>query len=92
VREAHARPSYVAIWWWLVGLLAAGVAAARLPAGKVAILGVIFGIAVVKATLVARYYMHLRGEHLLVLTIAGVPVLLVVGFILSLVPDMVFGR
>jgi hypothetical protein len=36
--------------------------------------------------------MHLRTENVLVYAIAGVPILLLVGMMLALVPDIVFKR
>jgi hypothetical protein len=36
--------------------------------------------------------MHLKSETLLILGIAGIPVLLLVGMALALVPDIVFNR
>jgi caa(3)-type oxidase subunit IV len=86
------HPSYVAIWFWLIGLLIAGLFIAYVPVGKAMAIFIIFTVAVVKAFLVARYYMHLKSESLLIYAIAGVPVLLLVGLALTLVPDVVFNR
>lgn len=80
--------SDVTVWVWLVVLLIAEVVAILLPVAKVAILLVVFGAAVWKAALVARDYMHLKSEHILIYAIAGVPVLLVLGFALMLIPDI----
>jgi caa(3)-type oxidase subunit IV len=85
-------PSYVAIWVWLVALLFAGLAVAFLPLTKSTVLLLVFEVALVKAVLVARYYMHLRGEHPLIYAIAGIPVLLCIGMVLTLIPDIVFGK
>ncbi len=89
--ETH-HPSYVTIWAWLVALLGVGLALAYLPMGKPAAVFLIFTVATVKAFLVARYYMHLKSETLLILAIAVLPVLLLVSMALSLVPDIVFNR
>ena len=85
-------PSYVAIWGWLVTLLVAALFCAYLPVGKAMAIFLIFALAVVKAFLVARHYMHLRTENLLIYAIAGVPVLLLVGMMLALAPDIIFKR
>lgn len=90
--EAARFPSYVAIWVWLVALLVAGLFCAYLPFGKMMAVFLIFTVAVVKAYLVARHYMHLRSESLLVYAIAGIPVVLLVGMVLALVPDIVFNK
>jgi caa(3)-type oxidase subunit IV len=89
--EAHG-PSHVAIWGWLIALLAAGLAIAFLPFGKAMAIFLIFAVAVVKAALVARHYMHLKSEQLLIHAIAGIPVLLLLGLAIALVPDIVFNR
>ncbi len=86
------HPNYVAVWGWLVGLLAVGVLSAILPFPKAGSLVVIFGAAVAKALLVAANYMHLRFEPGLIYAIALSPIVLFVILTLVLVPDIVFGR
>ena len=83
-------PSNVAVWSWLVALLVAALFCAYLPFGKALAIFLIFALAVVKAFLVARHYMHLRSESLLIYAIAGIPVLLLLGLTLALVPDIIF--
>jgi caa(3)-type oxidase subunit IV len=85
-------PSYVAIWAWLVALLIAGLICAFLPVGKTMAIFLIFTVAVMKAFLVARHYMHLKSETVLIYAIAGIPLLLLIGMVLALVPDIVFRR
>jgi caa(3)-type oxidase subunit IV len=85
-------PRYHTIWVWLMALLVAGLLSAFLPLGKPLAILLIFGVAVVKAFLVARHYMHLRTESLLIYAIAGIPVLLLLGMTLALVPDIVFNK
>jgi len=90
--ELHHGPSYGAIWAWLVGLLVAGLLLTYLPIGKAMAIFFIFVVAVIKATLVARHYMHLKTESFMIHVIAGVPVLLLIGLALALVPDIIFNR
>jgi caa(3)-type oxidase subunit IV len=85
-------PSYLTIWVWLMVLLVAGLASAFLPVGKAMAIFLVFTVAVVKTFLVARHYMHLRTESVLIYAIAGIPVLLLLGMMLALVPDIVFNR
>ncbi len=85
-------PSYVAIWTWLVALLIVALFCAYLPFGKIMAIFLIFTVAVLKAYLVARHYMHLRTESLLIYAIGAIPVLLLIGMMLTLVPDIVFKR
>ena len=86
------RSNYTAIWIWLLALMALSVAASVLPVGRTAVILVLFGVAVVKAVLVVRNYMHLKSESWLLYTIALVPVLFVLGLIIALFPDFVFHR
>ncbi len=91
--EDHSRyPSNGKIWVWLVTLLTIGLFVSYLPVGKTGAIVLIFCVAIVKAFLVARHYMHMRQETLLVTAIAGIPLLLLLGFALTLVPDIVFNH
>jgi caa(3)-type oxidase subunit IV len=92
MEHAHPSPGYVTVWAWLLVLLGLGIAFAYLPAAKGVVLTLVFGVALIKAALVARHYMHLRAEHLLIYAIAGIPVLLCLALALSLVPDMIWSR
>ncbi len=82
--------SYVTIWVWLVAMLVVGVTLVVLPLSKVTAVFLIFAVAVVKAALVIRHYMHLRAQPLLIYVIAGVPVLLAIAMTLTLLPDIGF--
>ena len=81
---------YVTIWGWLMALAVLGVLLASVPIGKTAVLVLVFAVATLKAGLVARNYMHLKAEHMLIYGIALIPVLLFLGLALALVPDIVF--
>lgn len=85
-------PNNVTIWVWLVALLAAGLLLVLLPLSRTAAVMLIFSIALIKAYLVVRHYMHMRSETLLISAIAGIPVILLIGMALALVPDLVFNR
>jgi len=88
----HTRPNYVAVWGWLVLLLFISLAAVYLPFSQAAAVVMMFVVAVVKAALVAAYFMHLRFEERLIRAIALIPVLLFLGMTLTLFPDIVFNR
>lgn len=83
---------YLKVWVWLVALLAAGVFIFVLPIPRAPAVALIFVIAAAKAILVMRDYMHLRQERLLIYAIFLIPVLFAIGFILVLIPDIVFHR
>lgn len=80
---------YLIIWLWLVALVGISVAAASvLP--KFQALALIFSIAIIKALLVARNYMHLKNERPIYYAMALVPLALVVIFLFGLFPDFVY--
>ena len=81
---------YVTIWVWLVVLLAASVAVLAAPVHKTLALVLIFGVAVVKATLVVRHYMHVRGQPAMVYAILCIPLLLAIALAIVLLPDIGF--
>jgi caa(3)-type oxidase subunit IV len=83
-----AHPNYVAVWFWLVGLMVASVAISHLPFSESATVVVIFTIAAVKAVLVALNFMHLRFERLLIYSLAIVPLLLFFILTAVLFPDI----
>ena len=83
------RRRYIAIWLWLVVLVGAGLGASALPVPKVAVLVLVFGIAVAKASMVIRDYMHLKFETLVIHLIALIPILLIIGLALVMIPDIV---
>ena len=60
--EHHRGPRYGSIWWWLLGLtIIEVVAATQMPSGTGKLV-VLVALAVVKAALVALYFMHLRYD------------------------------
>jgi caa(3)-type oxidase subunit IV len=86
--DAHTGPSYLTIWFILVAMLAAGMVVFTLGLSHMTAILLIFGIAVVKAFFVIRHYMHLKNMPPMLYVIAGVPVLLAIAMVLSLVPDI----
>lgn len=80
---------YLIIWLWLVVLVAISVGAASvLP--KVQALALVFSIAIVKAVLVARHYMHLKNEKPIYYAMALVPLAFIILFLFGLFPDFVY--
>lgn len=64
---------YFNVWGVLLALTLVEVAATWLPVSRGKLLAVLVSLAIVKATLVAVYYMHLRWERLLLGAIALLP-------------------
>ena len=86
--EHHPPTKYGHIWWWLLGLTIAEIAAAmyiQVPLSRVILL---VGMALTKAALVAMYFMHLRFERLTLLVIAFTPLLICTFLVFMLIPDL----
>jgi len=77
------------IWYWLMALVILSVAASYvLP--KAEALMLIFAVALIKALLVARNYMHLKHESALIYAIVLVPLAFVIIFLIGMIPDFVY--
>ena len=87
--ETKAEPNYVAIWGFLVAalfisLLMGGM---KLPVVTAVF---IFSIALIKAYMVAAYFMHLRAEPVFVMLIVAAGLVCLYFLFFGLVPDIVF--
>lgn len=86
------HPHYVAVWVWLALLMLLSVGASYLPAAAVLIMGIILGLAFIKALLVALYYMHLKFERKLLLLVVVLPLVLATVLVVALLPDSAHAR
>ena len=86
--DAHAEPNYIFIFWWLLALTIFEIAVIYMPIARLAIVILLVGSALVKATLVAMYFMHLRFERITLAMIAVTPLIICLFLILMLLPDM----
>lgn len=85
--EHHRGPRYGSIWWWLLGLTIIEVfAATNMPSGPGKLV-LLVGLALVKVSLVALYFMHLRFEKVTLLVIAVIPFLICGYLVFMLMPD-----
>ena len=88
VSDSHSR-HYLKIWIWLLALVVVSVAAASiLP--KTQALVLIFAVAIVKALLVARNFMHLKNEKAIIYALVLVPLAFVIILLFALFPDFVY--
>lgn len=77
------------IWYWLMALVILSIGASFvLPKAEALVL--IFAVALIKALLVARNYMHLKHEKALIYAIALVPLVFVIIFLIGVFPDFVY--
>ncbi len=88
-KETHEDPNYLAIFGWLFALTVVEVGIIYLPVPKLMIAAGLVILAVVKASLVAIYFMHLKFEKVVIWWIAVIPAILCVFLILMLIPELV---
>ena len=73
---AHHKPNYTAVFWSLFILTIMEITVAKSALAKlIIVLGLVF-LAVVKASLVALFYMHLKFEKLIIYLIVAFPLFL----------------
>lgn len=85
--EAHAHPNYIKIWYWLLVLLAVSVAGPMLEIPAITIITA-FGIATVKAYLVAANFMHLKFEKKIIWFLLILSISLLGVFFFGSAPDL----
>jgi cytochrome c oxidase subunit IV len=62
--DGHTIPNYMAVFWWLLGLTIGEIVWAVIPHHSQLVLASgIVALAIVKAVLVALYFMHLKFER-----------------------------
>ncbi len=83
----HAHPNYFKIWAWLLVLLSISVAGPMLEIPVVTLITA-FGIAIVKAYLVARNFMHLNVEKKYVVYLLTTMVVFMLLFFAGAAPDV----
>ena len=74
--EAHRQPNYLAIFWTLLVLTVIEVGVAYMPWPHTPKITLLIGLAIVKASLVALFFMHLKFDRRLLTLIALVPLAL----------------
>jgi caa(3)-type oxidase subunit IV len=85
--HAHHHPNYVKIWAILAGLLVVSVTGPMLGIRTVTLIAA-FGVALVKAYLVAKNFMHLDVEKPIVHWVLGMALVLMVLLYASVAPDV----
>jgi cytochrome c oxidase subunit IV len=63
-RRTRHQPNYLAIFWWLFGLTVVEVSYSVFThPPKAVLISVLVGLAIIKASLVALFFMHLKFER-----------------------------
>ncbi len=88
LEDYHGHPNYVKVWLGLVALLGISLVLGAMGAHLLAVL-LIFGIAVVKALMVAGSFMHLRWEPRLLVGLLIFAVLCAGFLYFGVYPDIV---
>lgn len=89
VSDKHHQPNYAAVFWSLFFLTMFEIAAANLPFTKIFIILILLALAIVKAGLVALFYMHLKYEKYVIYVIVIFPLILAVILTVSVLLDKV---
>ena len=85
--ETHEHPNYVKIWYWLLVLLAISVAGPMLEIPAITLITA-FGIAIIKAFLVAANFMHLKFEKKIIWLLLIMSLCLLGVFFFGTAPDV----
>ena len=74
----HKKPNYAAIFWALFILTVLEITIANMPFEKIPVIFILVFLAIIKASLVALFYMHLKFEKLIIYAIVLFPLFLAV--------------
>ena len=85
--RTHHHPNYLMIFWWLAILTVLEVGVIFMPIPKMTINVLLGAFALVKAALVAAYFMHLRFEVRTLGLIAVTPLAIAILLIFVILPD-----
>ena len=86
--DTHQEPNYLAVFGALVVLTGIEVGVFYLQIARVFFVTALVLLALLKAFLVAWYFMHLRSEKWALIFITVVPFILAVDLMLGLMPDI----
>ena len=86
--EGHREPNYMGVWVWLLVLTILEVAVALMPLATLAKGMLLVVMALIKAGLVALYFMHLRFERVTLGMIVLTPLIICVFLVFMLLPDL----
>ncbi len=86
--ESHREPNYMGVWLWLLVLTILEIAVALMPLTTLAKGMLLVVMALIKAGLVALYFMHLRFERVTLGVIVLTPLIICVFLVFMLLPDL----
>lgn len=77
IAEDHPHPNYMAVFYALFGLTLAEVGITYVPMVEWILIVILLAMALIKAGLVAAYFMHLKYDNKLLTLVATTPLFLV---------------
>jgi len=86
--EPHQEPNYIAVFWALLTLTLIEVGVFYMHISRVYFVTALVLLALMKAFLVAWFFMHLRSERWTLVFMTIIPLLLAVDLLLGLMPDI----
>jgi len=86
--DAHQEPNYMAVFWSLLVLTLIEVGVFYLHIARVFFITALVLLALLKAFLVAWFFMHLRSERWTLIFVTVIPFILAVDLLLGLMPDV----
>ena len=86
--EGHREPNYMGVWVWLLVLTVLEIVVALMPLATLAKGLLLVVMALIKAGLVALYFMHLRFERVTLGIIVLTPLIICVFLVFMLLPDL----
>jgi cytochrome c oxidase subunit IV len=86
--ESHREPNYMGVWFWLLVLTILEIVVALMSLAPLAKGMLLVVMALIKAGLVALYFMHLRFERVTLGVIVLTPLIICVFLVFMLLPDL----
>jgi cytochrome c oxidase subunit 4 len=86
--ESHREPNYMGVWFWLLVLTILEIVVALMSLTPLAKGILLVVMALIKAGLVALYFMHLRFERVTLGVIVLTPLIICVFLVFMLLPDL----
>jgi cytochrome c oxidase subunit 4 len=81
--------TYIVVWVWLLVITVIEIAAVQVGLARLLLIGVLMSLSLLKAALIAGYFMHLRYERLNLVLLVLIPLILAVILFTGVVPDAI---
>ena len=86
-QEEHHEPNYIAVFLWLGALTMIEIGVSQLSLPRPTMIAMLVGLALVKVSLVALFFMHLVSERQLLKLIVVVPLIVASILLIGVTPD-----